>query len=129
MQYAHRIAWLLAGRELKPGLVIDHVCRNTKCVNVDHLRLVPSRTNTLENNLSPIAANARREVCIKGHRFAPETTAIYTAKKKFTRHGNPMKPGPVRVCLICRPHYWRWAIIPRDPPPNARLRGTGRGAE
>lgn len=42
---AHRYAWLLAGRTLTPGLTLDHLCRNTLCVLVDHLEEVTYAEN------------------------------------------------------------------------------------
>ena len=39
---AHRVALLMAGRELpvgNKGLTIDHICRNRACVRVEHLRV------------------------------------------------------------------------------------------
>ena len=52
------------------GLVIDHICRVRRCVNPKHLRVVTPATNSLENNLSPVALNARKKHCIRGHAFA-----------------------------------------------------------
>ena len=43
----HRWAWAnVAGRELDPALVIDHICENKLCVRPGHLQQVPTGTNT-----------------------------------------------------------------------------------
>jgi len=44
--YAHRASWLMHNGPLTPGLVIDHLCENTLCVNPEHLR----ETTSLENS-------------------------------------------------------------------------------
>jgi hypothetical protein len=47
MELAYRVAWELAGREAPTWpMVLDHRCRNPKCVNPDHLRIVTQRDNT-----------------------------------------------------------------------------------
>ena len=43
----HRAAWLATHGRIEGDLVIDHLCRNRKCVNVEHLRLVTNAVNTL----------------------------------------------------------------------------------
>ena len=42
----HRVAWLMAhGRFPQEGLQLDHLCRNTRCVRVDHLDEVTQSVN------------------------------------------------------------------------------------
>ena len=43
----HRAAWLATHGRIEGDLVIDHLCRNRKCVNVEHLRLVTNAVNML----------------------------------------------------------------------------------
>ena len=37
---AHRFSWLMTGGILPPGKQLDHRCRNRRCVNPNHLRLM-----------------------------------------------------------------------------------------
>ena len=55
---AHRIAWSL-GNGCKPnpfGKEIDHLCRNTKCVNHEHLEVVTKAENLRRSNAARIRA-------------------------------------------------------------------------
>jgi hypothetical protein len=42
---AHRAAWILLRGPIPAGLTIDHLCRNTNCVNPDHLEPVTAAEN------------------------------------------------------------------------------------
>lgn len=67
--FAHRVAWVLAGYDLTPGLQLDHLCRNPRCVNVEHLDQVTSRINT-SRSTNPVAPAIRARLagrCLNGH--------------------------------------------------------------
>lgn len=65
---AHRISWELLRGSIPSGLVLDHLCRNVRCVNPDHLEPVTDRINVLRST-SPIALNARKTHCPQGHAY------------------------------------------------------------
>ncbi len=44
---AHQVAFTLSGRVVADGLVIDHICRNRRCVNPAHLQAITNRQNVL----------------------------------------------------------------------------------
>ena len=46
MVNAHRMSWELYRGPIPAGLTIDHLCRNTSCVNPDHLEPVTQRENS-----------------------------------------------------------------------------------
>lgn len=66
---AHRVSYLLAGYKIPKKLVLDHICRNRKCVNPTHLRLTTMKENILCGE-SPSARKARQIVCIRGHELS-----------------------------------------------------------
>lgn len=87
----HRLSLMLMGVEIPPGMFVDHICRNRKCVRPEHLRVVTPKTNSLENSIGPIAVNARKTKCKRGHPFV-EGNIRYMK----TKYG-----GVGRCCIIC----------------------------
>lgn len=51
-RFAHRVAFEKARGPVPEGFVLDHICRNPPCVNVDHLRIVTQKQNG-ENRSGP----------------------------------------------------------------------------
>jgi hypothetical protein len=82
---AHRVAWEDRHGPIPDGLVCDHLCRNMRCVNTDHIRIVTVSENTT-CGIGPAAVNAAKERCINGHAFS---------KQRTTKVGG-------RVCVECR---------------------------
>ena len=64
---AHRIVWEYHHGPIAPGMTVDHaVCRNRRCVNVQHLRLIPNLDNARRNAPGRDWPIGKRE-CIRGH--------------------------------------------------------------
>ena len=72
---AHRLAYEWFVGPIPEGLVLDHLCRNPRCCNPQHLEAVDHRENCLRGT-SPWAQNARKTHCANGHEFTPENTRI-----------------------------------------------------
>lgn len=77
---AHAVAWELANGPTPTGMTLDHLCRNTGCVRVEHLEVVTRRENMRR-------AVAARTHCRNGHEYAVVGTY-------------PMKNGR-RRCKAC----------------------------
>lgn len=45
MALAHRAAWENSMGRVPVGYTLDHVCKNRRCVNADHLRILPNYEN------------------------------------------------------------------------------------
>lgn len=68
MVNAHRVAWELLVGTIDDDLVIDHLCRNRRCVNPTHLRPVTTWDNVMApGSLSPAKSNAAKTTCPQGH--------------------------------------------------------------
>jgi len=88
--YAHRLSYETFVGPIPDGLTIDHLCKNRKCCNPDHLEAVTAGENALRGEGIP-AKNKRKRVCHLGHPYTPENTRIYTKP-----NGNPY-----RRCILC----------------------------
>lgn len=65
---AHRFSWELVNGPIPKGMQLDHLCRDTACVNPLHLEVVSNLTNTLRST-NFIAVHAQKTHCVNGHPF------------------------------------------------------------
>lgn len=84
-KYAHRVAWEQQVGPIPPGEYIDHTCRNRRCVNVAHLRLVTPRQNVFENSVGLAQANAAKTHCRRGHVLTGENLIVQKSGKRNCR--------------------------------------------
>lgn len=88
---AHRAVYATINGEVPDYLVLDHLCRNRRCVNPDHLEPVTSKTNILRGE-GAAAVNARKTHCVNGHALSEEN----------------LVPGVTwRQCRVCARRYAR----------------------
>lgn len=102
---AHRVSYALIKGAPPPELTLDHTCRNTQCVNPDHLEPVTGAVNTMRGD-SPMALKARQTHCLNGHEFTPdniitrkgrrgrECRICYNDRQRRTWHEGKRKRGP-----------------------------------
>jgi len=79
---AHRASWIMANLRFPKGEV-DHRCRNTLCVNPDHLEDVTGKLNRQRSSVF-----LHSGACKRGH--------PYTAENTYER------PNGQRFCRVCR---------------------------
>ena len=89
---AHRAAWLRSGRTIPVGFVLDHLCRNRACVNLDHLEPVTNRENLLRGDTLP-ARELAKDTCPAGHPL------------DGLRH-DKRRLNPIRSCRTCERVRW-----------------------
>lgn len=73
--YAHRWAFEYFKGKIPDGLVIDHICMKTNCVNPDHLQAITNKENVLLGS-GHAAINAAKRACKHGHEFNLENTYL-----------------------------------------------------
>lgn len=83
---AHRWAYEQHHGPLPDGVVLDHLCRVTRCVNPDHLEPVTQQVNVLRGG-APSAINASKTECIHGHELSGDNLIL--------------RPGGGRDCRLC----------------------------
>lgn len=80
-------------------MAIDHICRNRRCCNPDHLRQVSFYENTIYNSLGCSAVNKLKTSCNRGHQYTSESLKVVS----FIRNGVHKTQ---RVCKICVKINW-----------------------
>lgn len=96
----HRWAWEFANGPIPEGMIIDHLCRNRACYNVEHLRLVTHVENITAPGSQAISQIFKaRTHCNHGHEFTPENTLLLVNQSNSRR------------CKTCARDYQRryWA--------------------
>ena len=89
MRKVHRLAWWAFRDEIPPSVDLDHICRNRRCFNPDHLRPCTRRENLLApGSRSPSAIHAVQTHCQHGHPLEGENFYVM--------------PNGRRECRTCR---------------------------
>lgn len=80
---AHRIVWEIANGPIPSKQMIDHMCRNRKCVNLRHLQLATAKTNGENRDGMPGTPSGVRGVwwCKRTQRWG--VTVVHNRKKYF----------------------------------------------
>jgi len=89
--YAHRLSYEIHVGPIPEGLVIDHLCRQHRCCNPEHLEAVTQREN-LRRGVGFPGKNARKTHCVNGHPLSGENL-----NKKKGRNGEYN-----RQCWTCQ---------------------------
>jgi hypothetical protein len=85
---AHRFAYEALVGKIPEGLQIDHLCKNTLCVNPAHLEPVTAWVNVMRSS-GVAAVNSAKSKCPNGHDLSGDNLAMYQ-----------LRTGK-RTCRIC----------------------------
>jgi len=83
-EYAHRFSYKLFVGPILAGLTIDHLCRNTLCVNPAHLEAVVIDEN-VARGIGPTAMNKRKTHCRSGHPLDALNTYVTSRGRRECR--------------------------------------------
>jgi hypothetical protein len=79
--YAHRVAYESFVGPIPAGYHIDHLCREPRCCNPQHLEPVPHGENILRGSTFS-ARNKAKTHCVNGHAFDDENTYTWHGQRK-----------------------------------------------
>ncbi len=88
---AHRYAYELLVSPIPKGMVLDHLCRITRCVKPSHLEVVTAGENSRRAHDyhktigNPFSGSVSLEACRRGHVFTPETTYRFKSGHKYCK--------------------------------------------
>lgn len=72
LYYAHRVSYAIFIGDIPNNLHLDHLCRNRKCVNPDHLEPVTNEEN-IRRGLTGLQRGFQQKSkthCLKGHPYS-----------------------------------------------------------
>ena len=106
MVLAHRASWVFVNGQVPVGVTLDHTCKVARCVNPNHLRVIPN----FENARRTDGRDWPLGECVNGH-----------SNDHLAKH--PSRDG--LICAACRRVYvgrsnWRQRH-PGTPLPNHLL--------
>ena len=108
LKQAHRLSYEETKGKIPDGLVLNHLCRNRKCVNPDHLEVVTKKENILKG-LTGFVAGLRQRIkthCPQNHEYIPENTYINSKGKRICRTCNRIRTQQFRQRKNQMEHMW-----------------------
>ena len=88
----HRFAYQLFSGPIPQGKEIDHLCRNRRCCNPNHLEAVTRRENIMRSPIAVTAIHSRKTECPRcGSDYTLETRGGITGRRCRPCHYRAMR--------------------------------------
>lgn len=109
----HRASWVHVHGQVPIGMTLDHLCRQRRCVNPDHLRLMSNFENARRNN----GADFPMGQCANGH---PNTDMVSVPKR--SKNGQPRMGLSCASCARIHAARGNWRTRHGDKPMPAHIK-------
>ncbi len=96
---AYRVSYELFRGSLTDGLTLDHLCKNKKCCNPEHLEQVSIGINLKRASHQITTINSKKTHCHNGHEFTPENTYITPLGKRQCNECQTQRKKKYRTSL------------------------------
>ncbi len=77
---AHRVSWEVFVGPIPDSMVLDHLCGNRACINVEHLEVTTFGENTRRAQLKH--PNRKKTHCPKGHPYDGDNLKMYGERRR-----------------------------------------------
>ena len=119
---AHRAAWTFVNGQVPVGMTLDHTCRNRRCVNPAHLRLM----DNFENARRTFGKDWQSGTCVNGH----PNSMLEDNPHRRTKSGQPRVGKRCSECVKIYSARGTWrASKPGQPYPAHLLLASEREVE
>lgn len=95
---ASRFSYSAFKGPIPSGFTIDHLCRNSSCVNPDHLEAVTQHVNN--HRAAAWLPRKNRTHCVHGHEFDKENTKITKSGKRRCRACDRFQVKAARIASL-----------------------------
>jgi hypothetical protein len=80
----HRLVWEIVNGDIPEGHEINHLCKNRKCCNIDHLEMLTRSEHKSKDNAERYADVIAEGCEMLRNGYSPSEVALATSRKRTT---------------------------------------------